>query len=81
MNGFIQDLRVRWCRWMHRTPMWPINGRYRCPTCMREYEVPWANHDASAERRDLLVDDKGLRPKDWLSWATSRVSYGPESGR
>ena len=32
-----------WCRIMHPDPMWPSHGRYRCPTCLREYPVPWAN--------------------------------------
>lgn len=30
-----------WCRVMHPAPMWPVNGHYRCPTCLRIYPVPW----------------------------------------
>lgn len=30
-----------WCRWTHPAPMWPINGQYRCPECLRTYHVPW----------------------------------------
>ena len=28
---------------MHPEPMWPINGKYRCPKCLRLYPVRWAN--------------------------------------
>ncbi len=30
-----------WCRLLHPAPMWPVNGRYRCPVCLRSYPVPW----------------------------------------
>jgi len=30
-----------WCSVMHPSPMWPINGYYRCPKCRRTYAVPW----------------------------------------
>lgn len=30
-----------WCRVMHPAPMWPVNGQYRCPECLRTYAVPW----------------------------------------
>jgi hypothetical protein len=32
-----------WCYWMHPAPMWPVNGQYRCPSCQRQYPVPWEN--------------------------------------
>ncbi len=31
----------KWCRAMHESPMWPINGQYTCPKCLRHYAVPW----------------------------------------
>jgi hypothetical protein len=30
-----------WCRLIHPIPMWPIHGRYLCPSCLREYTVYW----------------------------------------
>ena len=30
-----------WCKTMHRSPLWPSHGHYRCRTCFREYPVPW----------------------------------------
>jgi len=30
-----------WCRHMHPAPMWPVKGRYQCPTCLRAYPVAW----------------------------------------
>jgi len=26
---------------MHPAPMWPVNGHYQCPVCLRSYPVPW----------------------------------------
>jgi len=31
-----------WCRAMHRGAMWPIHGKYICPTCFRQYTVNWS---------------------------------------
>lgn len=33
-----------WCKMMHRDPMWPVAGYYRCPDCLRQYPVPWEYH-------------------------------------
>jgi hypothetical protein len=30
-----------WCKLMHPDPMWPVNGFYRCPSCLRQYPVQW----------------------------------------
>ena len=30
-----------WCRTMHSKTSWPVNGRYVCLTCHREYPVVW----------------------------------------
>lgn len=30
-----------WCGLMHNDIMWPVEGRYRCRTCFREYPVNW----------------------------------------
>jgi len=32
---------IRWCRTMHSAVMWPMNGRYVCLRCLREYTVDW----------------------------------------
>jgi hypothetical protein len=37
-----------WCKTMHRQAMWPIHGRYLCPTCLHEYVVDWEQPDISA---------------------------------
>jgi hypothetical protein len=46
MFTFVQDLfhwlSGRWCYVTHPAPMWPVNGRYRCPKCFRTYSVPWS---------------------------------------
>ena len=41
-----------WCKKMHDGAMWPIHGRYICPTCMREYPVEWAAPVYSSEYAD-----------------------------
>jgi hypothetical protein len=35
-----------WCQAMHADAMWPVNGEYRCKTCLRTYKVAW-EHKAS----------------------------------
>lgn len=37
----LSSLSRSWCQAMHPSPMWPVNGQYRCPTCMRVYPVAW----------------------------------------
>jgi hypothetical protein len=34
-----------WCYAFHAAPRWPVNGRYRCPSCDRTYPVPWENNE------------------------------------
>jgi len=50
--SLIADL---WCRLMHPAPMWPVHGYYRCPTCWRQYAVPW-------EARALTVAVQATSP-------------------
>lgn len=35
-----------WCEQMHGSTMWPIHGKYRCGTCLREYPVPFEGRAA-----------------------------------
>lgn len=51
-----------WCQVMHPDPMWPVQGRYRCPSCHRSYSVPWeqkavdpAQHPAKEGRSKKAV--------------------------
>jgi hypothetical protein len=37
-----------WCQVAHPAPMWPVNGHYRCPKCLRSYAVAW---EQTGERR------------------------------
>ena len=41
MKALWTSISSAWCQMIHRSPMWPVNGKYRCRTCMREYSVPW----------------------------------------
>ena len=38
-----------WCQAMHPDPMWPINGAYQCPKCLRRFAVPWEVTPAPAK--------------------------------
>ena len=49
MESLYRGAAENWCRFAHAEPMWPVNGEYRCPTCHRTYEVPWANTASSAK--------------------------------
>lgn len=44
MARLFNKVQEAWCRLMHPDPMWPVNGYYRCPTCLREYPVVWEEH-------------------------------------
>jgi hypothetical protein len=39
MRDLMNRIETLWCEQMHSTVMWPIHGKYRCGTCMREYTV------------------------------------------
>ena len=39
-----------WCHMTHPAPMWPVNGYYICPTCLRAHPVPWEHAPAQARR-------------------------------
>ena len=45
--NLFERLRVRWCRMMHDSPMWPMRGLYRCRTCGRRFPVEWAGEPAA----------------------------------
>jgi len=38
-SGLLARLADLWCRRMHRSPMWPIHGRYQCRKCHRYHDV------------------------------------------
>jgi hypothetical protein len=59
MKGLLEvpELLARqWCRVAHKDPMWPVNGQYRCPECLRTFEVPWANSTLKAEPKQLVLE-------------------------
>jgi len=39
MRDLMNRIETLWCEQMHTSVMWPIHGKYRCGTCMREYAV------------------------------------------
>jgi hypothetical protein len=39
MNRLLDRIGELWCIGMHRSTMWPVQGRYRCAVCLREYPV------------------------------------------
>ena len=39
MRNVIERIEQIWCENMHTSTMWPIHGKYRCGTCLREYRV------------------------------------------
>jgi hypothetical protein len=50
-----------WCKLMHRNPMWPVRGFYRCRQCLRQYPVPWELRQLPAPATEIKV--KELRPE------------------
>jgi len=50
-----------WCKLMHDSPMWPINGRYQCRRCLRHHPVAWEVKDkAVMSTPTLLAEDTPL---------------------
>ncbi len=41
MSRLLNKIGETWCRVMHPDPMWPVNGKYRCRKCLREFPVAW----------------------------------------
>ncbi len=46
MTALGSRLAQLWCKAMHPAPMWPVNGHYYCPACLRTYPVPWERRQA-----------------------------------
>ena len=51
----MRRLRELWCKRMHDSVMWPIDGHYECRVCGCRYEVPWISQSENASRTDLRV--------------------------
>jgi hypothetical protein len=45
-------IRTTWCKSMHNQPMWPIHGKYICPTCLQEYPIAWEGPATQADYAD-----------------------------
>jgi len=74
MKALVNTIETFWCETMHDRVMWPIHGKYKCSTCLREYPV--AFHDTEAERRgENLISDLCVSvpefTRDGRQWTTS----------
>lgn len=38
---WVERARDLWCEAFHDEPMWPINGKYQCRSCLRYHVVRW----------------------------------------
>ncbi len=56
MKNVVSRVGGAWCRLTHPTPMWPVQGYYRCPKCLRSFPVPW--------ERPLPVKRQNLARRD-----------------
>jgi len=48
ISGIYVQAGKAWCKAMHPDPMWPVKGKYICPTCQRAYPVPWEKDEKVA---------------------------------
>jgi hypothetical protein len=60
MRNVIERIEQLWCENMHTETMWPIHGKYRCGTCLREYvafddAVPAPTAFIQAERQSVSL--------------------------
>ena len=44
----------RWCKLMHKDPMWPSHGQYECRRCGRRHQVCW-EHPAPDIGRTVVL--------------------------
>ncbi len=49
-NSVVDRIAGWWCKRMHNEPMWPVNGKYICRTCLRAHPVEWSNSHSYATR-------------------------------
>ena len=40
-NGMLVAIGNLYCRSVHRSMSHPVNGKYRCWQCLREFELRW----------------------------------------
>jgi hypothetical protein len=66
MRNWIDRIEELWCVAMHDRAMWPIHGKYRCGTCLREYPALAGHADAkpAAPGRAIVVNEYGT-PSPW----------------
>jgi hypothetical protein len=43
INRFQSAIGTAWCSFWHDDIYWPVNGSYKCRTCLRVYPVRWSN--------------------------------------
>jgi|GEM_PF-2344117 len=67
-----------WCGLMHDRITWPVNGRYRCRSCWREYAVAWEDPSAIRTARipDHFEGKSKAQAEAWLSPAPSPSGAG-----
>ena len=46
VKQLFNQLGTWWCMRMHSTAMWPLHGKYRCRTCLREFAVEFEHMPA-----------------------------------
>jgi hypothetical protein len=51
-------IRTTWCKNVHTKAMWPMHGRYICPSCLREYPVAWEAPATESEYADVSLRHK-----------------------
>lgn len=65
-----------YCRTFHREISMPVNGKYRCWRCLREFELSWTDvYSASTPFRAAMSDcAAGSRFRNrWHNLSTERV--------
>ena len=64
-----------WCKTMHSKAMWPMNGKYTCPDCLREYPVAWESHPAHPEYAQPAPARVEAAPRSFLWSAKLAVNH------
>lgn len=69
-----------WCKWTHPAPMWPVNGYYRCPECLRTYQVPWAQAEPARTQVTVQLQPARTASSPWNSVPAMVRSHQNRSG-
>ena len=80
MRDLLARLGELWCIYVHQSAMWPMNGKYRCAICLREYAVPFETRPAPVieHPRNVLPIEAGAEARSSVRLRLHDSARSPE---